>query len=510
MLRPARTLSVRLAWPPHPMSATSRSVPLDYASVDALRRTHPAWRLLAADHAPLIVSFLHASFLAPNVRSLPEQELVAKLDDHLYHLRERYGRDEFPRTAAQYLEAWAADAHGWLRRYYEADRDEPWFDLTPATEKAIAWLANLEQRTFVGTESRLVMVFELLRQIAEGTERDAQVRIAELEARRAELDDELARLRAGRVDVMGDAHVRDRFQQVVATARDLLHDFREVDANFRALDREVRERIATWEHGKGDLLEQVFGRSDAIADSDQGRSFRAFWDLLMDPARQEQLTALLERVLALEPVRALSPDRRMLRIHYDWLEAGEIAQRTIARLSSQLRRFLDDRVWLENRRIMGILRGVEQHALALRAAPPEGTFMELDEPAPELALPMERPLFAPPYKARFDRRVVVEGEGDVPADALFDQFHVDRSRLLANVRRALQTRAQVSLGELLAESPLQQGLAELVTYLTLAAGDRAAMIDDSSPQTVVWDDPLRGARRATVPRVVFTRAGWQS
>lgn len=483
-------------------------MPLDYASVDALRRTHPAWRLLAADHAPLIVSFLHASFLAPNVRSLSEPDLVAKLDDHLYQLRERYGQGEFPRSAAQYLESWAGDAHGWLRRYYEGDRDEPSFDLTPATEKAIAWLASLEQRTFVGTESRLVMVFELLRQIAEGTERDPQVRIAELEARRAELDDELARLRAGQVAVMDDAHVKDRFQQVVATARELLHDFREVDANFRALDREVRERIATWEHGKGELLEQVFGRHDAIADSDQGRSFRAFWDLLMDPSRQEQLTSLLERVLALEPVRALSPDRRMLRIHYDWLEAGEIAQRTIARLSAQLRRFLDDRVWLENRRIMGILREVEQHALAVRAAPPtDAAFMELDEPAPEVSLPMERPLFAPPYKARFDRRVVVEGEADVPADALFEQFHVDRGRLLATVRRALQTRPQVSLAELLAESPLQQGLAELVTWVTLATEDRAALIDDTRPQTVVWDDAERGPRRATLPRIVFTRAG---
>ncbi len=485
--------------------ASSHAVPLDYAAVDALRRTHPAWRLLAADHAPLIVSFFHASFLATNVRSLPEQQMLAKLDDHLYQLRERYGHDEFPRSAAQYLDAWASDAHGWLRRYYAEDRDEPWFDLTPATEKAIAWLAGLERRAFVGTESRLVMVFELLRQIAEGTERDADVRIAELESRRAAIDEEIAQLRAGHVAVMDDAHVKDRFQQVVATARELLHDFREVDANFRALDREVRERIATWEHGKGELLAQVFGRHDAIAESDQGRSFRAFWDLLMDPARQEQLTSLLERVLGLEPVRALSPDRRMLRIHYDWLEAGEAAQRTVALLSGQLRRFLDDRAWLENRRIMGILREIEQHALGLRTAPPDGPFMELDEPAPELSLPMERPLFAPPYKARFESHVVAEGEADVPADALFEQFHVDRGRLLANVRRALQTRAQVSLADLLAESPLEQGLAELVAYLSLAADDRAALIDDSMPQTVSWDDAVLGTRRARVPRVVFTR-----
>jgi hypothetical protein len=482
-------------------------VPLDYASVEALRRSHPAWRLLAAEHAPLIVSFLHASFLVPNVRSLPEQELVAKLDDHLFHLRERYGHKEFPRTAAQYLETWSTDTHAWLRRYYAADRDEPWFDLTPATEKAIAWLQSLEARQFVGTESRLMMVFELLRQIAEGTELDVQARLAELEKRRAAIDEEIRRVRDGHVAVMDDAQVKDRFQQVVSTARGLLSDFREVDANFRALDREVREQIATWEHGKGELLEQIFGRRDAIADSDQGRSFRAFWDLLMDPARQEHLTTLLERVLEIAPVRALAPDRRLTRIHYDWLEAGEVAQRTVARLSEQLRRFLDDKAWLENRRIMGILRDIEQHALALRGAPPEGAFMELDDSAPTLSLPMERPLFSPPYKPRLEDRVVIEGEGDVAADALFEQFRVDKPRLLSNIRRALQGRAQVSLGELLEESPLEQGVAELVTYLTIAAEDQAALIDDASPQSVVWSDAVRGVRRASIPRVVFTRGG---
>jgi hypothetical protein len=30
------------------------------------------------------------------------------------------------------------------------------------------------------------------------------------------------------------------------------------------------------------------------------------------------------------------------RVHYDWLEAGEHTQRTVALLSQELRRFLDD------------------------------------------------------------------------------------------------------------------------------------------------------------------------
>jgi hypothetical protein len=185
----------------------------------------------------------------------------------------------------------------------------------------------------VGTESRLRMVFELLQQMIEGTETKPEVRIAELEKKRAVLEEEIQKLRDGHLDVLDDARVKNRFQQVAATARELLADFREVDANFSALDREVREKITTWEGGKGLQLQQNFGARDQISDSDQGRSFRAFWDLLMSPSLQEELTTSLARVFELPAVRQLIPDRRLLRSHYDWLEAGEVTQRKVARLS---------------------------------------------------------------------------------------------------------------------------------------------------------------------------------
>jgi hypothetical protein len=292
---------------------------------------------------------------------------------------------------------------------------------------------------------------------------------------------------------------------MAATARGLLSDFREVEQNFRELDRAVRERIATWEGAKGALLAEIFGERDAISDSDQGKSFRAFWDLMMSPSRQEELTTLLEKVFALPPVQELEPDRRLLRIHYDWLEAGESAQRTIARVSAQLRRYLDDQVWLENRRIMRLIRGVEHHALALRANPPTGAVMEIDEALVDVELPMERPLFSPPFKAKIANAEILPGEDDVSADALFEQSHVDKARLLSHIRSALQTRQQVSLAEVVDAHPIEQGLAELVAYLSLAVDDDKALIDDSRNQTMSWVDPTRGPRTATMPLVVFTR-----
>lgn len=452
----------------------------------------------------MIASFLHRSFIAPNVRTISRRQLASQLDDHLFHLQETAGENLFPKAAISYLDDWASDDRGWLRKYYPQGQDEPHYDLTSQAEQALEWLKGIGQRSFIGTESRLMTVFGLLKQITEGTELSPRARIAELQKRKADIDAEIAKIREGHLELMEPTQVRERFLLMASTARELLSDFRALDQNFRLLDRSVREQIATWEGGKGELLEKIFGWRDLIADSDEGKSFRAFWDLLMSPSRQDELSKLLERVMALGPIRELEPDSRLRRIHYDWLEAGEVTQRTVARLSEQLRRYLDDQAWLENRRIMELIRKVEQNALALRGRIPEQGFIEIDEPAPDIGLPMERVLYTPPFKADIREISVDDSEVAIVTDALFEQIHVDQGRLMANIRRALQLRRQVSLASLIAESPIEQGLAEIATYLKLATQDVAAVIDDDRTESIEWTDNDGYRRQATLPLVIFT------
>ncbi|CAN7622713.1 DUF3375 domain-containing protein [Pseudoduganella sp. LjRoot289] len=482
---------------------------LDFATLDALRVHHPAWRLLRSDHAPLVASFLHRVFIAPNTRVMAAADLAEALNDELYALRERLGQDSFPKAPLEYLNDWAATDKGWLRKFYRQGSDEAQFDLTPATEKAIAWLATLSARSFVGTESRLLTLFDLLKQMSEGSETDPALRVAELSRRRDEIDIEIAQVMGGDVPLLDDTALKERFQQFTQIARELLTDFREVEHNFRLLDRRVRERIALWDGAKGALLEQIMGERDAIADSDQGRSFRAFWDFLMSSRRQDELSVLLERVLALPPVAELKPDPRTRRVHYDWLEAGEHTQRTVAQLSQQLRRFLDDQAWLENRRIMEILHGIESKALALREAPPQGTLMEIAEPAAAIELPMERPLHTPAIKPVIANIELEAGEADVDAAALYAQIVIDKAQLARNVRHALQEQAQVTLRELAERYPLQHGLAELVTYLQLASESFKTVVDEDTSERITWESVDAGGkamvRRARVPRVIFVR-----
>ena len=491
---------------------------MDHATLASLRDNHPAWRLLASQHAPLVAGFLYRVFVVPNVRVMPEADLVEALEDELFVLREQLGTAAYPKGAAAYLTDWAAPDKGWLRKFYRSGTDDAQFDLTPSTEKAIAWLVSLTERPFVGTESRLLTLFALLEQISAGTEADPVRRLEDLRRKRDEIDAEIADVLNGDVALLDDTSIKDRFLQFQQLARELLGDFRQVEYNFRQLDRKVREKIALWDGSKGALLDEIMGERDAIGDSDQGRSFRAFWDFLMSSRRQEELSERLDQVLGLPAVMALQPEPRIRRVHHDWLEAGEHTQRTVAQLSQQLRRFLDDRAFQENRRILELARDIEVAALTMRDTPPATGLMSIDDMAADLTLPLERPLFSPAVKLPISGLdLSVEGDDieDIDTSRLFGQVVVDKTRLRTALQRVLRQRSQASLHEVLEAEPLQYGLAELVGWLELAhAGARSldglrATVDENEQEVIAWSGrDSRGdsvQRRARVPRVIFTR-----
>lgn len=476
---------------------------MDHDRIAALRTHSAAWRLLGADSAPLVLSVLGAAFVIDNARSLPETELMARLDDQLHVLNQDAAGPLYPRSARDYLDTWCDTEHGWLRKHYPDTSDEPHYDATSDLEKAYSWVVGLQARSFVGTESRLHTVIDLLRQMVHGASADPAGRIAALTERRAEIDAELARAAAGQDVLMDHTALADRYQHFTATARDLLADFREVEENFRGLDRASRERIAGWEGSKGDLLDHLLGDRNSIQSSDQGRSFQAFYEFLLSRSSQEELTQLLDK---LSELAQITVDRSVRHVHHGWMDAAERTQQTVRALSEQLRRFLDDKVWLEHRRVMDLLRSVERSALVLRGQSHPAVEMELDAMAPKINVAMVRPLYSPSMTASFADTQVVASTAVVDPTALFDQFHVDVAELAGRTRAALRRRDQVSLAHLLRDHPPQQGLAEILGYLGLDAVDFDVVSDDSAPHSAVPIVDAEGTNRVVqVPQVTFVR-----
>ena len=187
--------------------------------------------------------------------------------------------------------------------------------------------------------------------------------------------------------------------------------------------------------------------------------------------------------------------------------AAERTQATVRQLSEQLRRFLDDQVWFENRRVIDILRNIEARALQLRETRNIPVTMELAALSPAIRLPLERPLYAPVKKVRLSSDTVRDADEETDPAALFEQVYVDPEPLRGGVRQALRSQPQVGLTEMVARHPLKQGVAELVTYLSLKDEAFAIVYDEQHREQINWSDADGRERSATLPRVTYARRG---
>jgi hypothetical protein len=112
------------------------------------------------------------------------------------------------------------------------------------------------------------------------------------------------------------------------------------------------------------------------------------------------------------------------------------------------------------------------------------------------------------------------GDASLDLSALFLQTTVDERLLRSRIRDLFRTRSQVTLAEVVQAHPPEQGLAEVVAYLKIAAHDGAA-VDETVSETIVVPGTVRHEatmagqarsinerrpdRYVRVPRIIFMR-----
>lgn len=479
------------------------AVALRHDQLSEYRFKHPAWRLLRADNAPLVLGFLSQTFLEPNVRRMPGPTVIDALETYLQDLRHAQP-ESYPRTAETYLAEWSDPRVGFLRKTVPAGSEHSYYEPTAAVELAAGFCRDLGPRRFVGTASRLLTIRDLLRQITVGSDSDPGARIAALERQRVELDEQLAAIRAGVDTRLEPAAIRERYQQVLLTARALWGDLRAVEDSFRDLDRSVRTSATTWDGPRGAFLSEVFGSQQEISATDQGRSWAAFWEYLLSASAQHELGELLATVESLPVLRGWTGQVEQL-LRDDLFVAAEVTQRAVASLSSQLRRFLDNAVWAETRRINKLLRATL--AAASVAHDTSDTSLpggEIDGLRADFSLPLERPPHTsrPSAEINSDEEFSDDDETDLDVSELLELSYLDLSALRAAVADTLASRAGVaSLGQVIAEHPLDDGLAELVGYLQVGAEEDAQVTD--AREQVSWTNE-HGRRVVDMPLLLFT------
>ena len=292
-----------------------------------------------------------------------------------------------------------------------------------------------------------------------GADDDPERRLVELRRRRAELDEEIARAERGEVDRPGRGEPAGPLPAVLAHRPGATGRLPRGGGELPPARPEPPRTDRRLDGLQGRPARR--GRSvsrNSIAESDQGRSFQAFYDFLLSHQRQAELTDLLERLGQIdeigEPGRAadshpLRLDRRQRADAGD----GPAALRAAAALPRR------PGVAREPAGLRPAARHRVQGAAVSGTVPAARSTMEMDDTRVSVDLPTERPLYRGPTGHRH-RQHSAAGRGRTTSTRrpCVSQMYVDRDRPAppgAGTRWG--HRDQVGLREVVAGDPAGAG-----------------------------------------------------
>lgn len=470
------------------------------ASLRRLRESDAGLALLRADLFPVIAAVL-AEHLGGTTRVRPAVEFLELLADDLDVLRDA-GFD-LPRSAVEYLGEWVRQ--GLVVRRPGEGREET-VELSAQAQAAVRFASGLETHRSAVTSSRLANVSDMLTRLAQETDTDQSARLAALRRQRDALDAELAAVEAGHFTPLADEVALERLAEVLRLAAEVPGDFARVSDDLEQLNRGLRERIINHPGTRGDVLDEVFAGVDLIEDSDAGRTFRAFHDLVLDADRAATFDDAVAGVLDRPFTQALTPDEgRFLRGLLSTLQNESTQVRAVMTgFSRSLRRFVESHAYREHRRLADAIAVAASVALdAARVLRPfDASGYELDASSIPLGSIGSWTLHNP---ADVRTAEPVEARPSAPLDleALRRQVReseIDFEELRAAVVETVERLGPVTAGQVLADHPPTQGLASVVGLLLLghASGQR---LDGS--EALSWTTTAGSAKTVSAGRYLF-------
>ncbi len=227
---------------------------MDAPLFKSLVESNPTLELLRAQHAALILDFLWHAYRDSGEVVRSHSWLEQQLTDLLEASTSPDQKEAPAAKARRYLTEWCD--RQFLRNYMDDQQKETQYVLTSHTEKAFQIIDLLQERQFVGTESRFQDILSKLNEMVRYGQMDTPSRIQELEAQRAELDQQIQTLKTGNEGfLLEDYQISSRYRDVLRLIGELTGDFSEVEENFRALSpadlpATCPERAQQWQNFK--------------------------------------------------------------------------------------------------------------------------------------------------------------------------------------------------------------------------------------------------------------------
>ena len=482
------------------------------AKISNILNGSPSIELLRLRNREAIIIFLTDTF-SNQQGAISAENIHTKLADYL-EFRQIENDDDsevevfdtYETKAKKYIQHWTN--RGFLTNYQD-ESGEIYYELSSHSSKAIDWISSLHKEEYIGTESKFKNIFGLLKELVEFTNEDIDKRIQLLEDKKQEIEQQIQRLKSGEdVKVFEEFEIVPRFNQLNQSAKELLSDFKEVEENFKDITKSIYQKHAEGNLSKSDILEFTFEALDELKDSQQGKSFYAFWSFLLNPNLQsewENLTKELYNTLAHKGIPVNDFFLKGMKKHLH--SAGQKVYKANDKMAEKLSRIIRENESSKSQVTKNIIQDIKKLLLDINKAKkrPDISF-ELDADS-DIYMPFERKLtFEQSEEQTYNFQPKV-ADSDITdskhLNKLFAQSNIDKDLLRKRIKGVLKEKSQTTILEVIEHhGGIEKGLPELFGYIGIAKEFKHS-ISAEKTQSIVFD--TKQNKSIQIPKIIITK-----
>lgn len=388
---------------------------------------------------------------------------------------------------------------------YQNEEGEILYELSSHTTKVIDWVSTLKKEDYIGTESKFKTLFAQLKELVEYSSEDREKRLELLRQREAEIEHQIQRLEMGEeVEVYEDYQIEPRFNALNKLAKELLSDFKEVDDNFKEIIRQIYQRQTDNEQKK-DLLSYIFDAYAELKDSQQGKSFYAFWEFLLSAELQKEwddLTESLYKTLVDRKIDAKDLFLKEIKRHL--FDAGEKVAKTNDRMSEKLSLIIRQNGQSNIAATKQVINDIKKLLIdATKSKERSDATLQYEEI--EIKLPLERQLTFTPTKEVEYTDKPQESKLDMDdlerISKLYNPYRIDRKILRSRIDSVLQEVGQTTIAEVIEKNAgIDKGLSELFGYISVLK-EYKTFVSAERTQSILFAED----KQIEIPEIIITR-----
>lgn len=467
----------------------------------------PSVKLLKMRSAEFFLAFVTSVF--DEQMAIGEEKLQMLLENMLDNQREDITDEDINKEtlsesneAKRLIKEWTDKG---LFANYQNEDGEIIYELSSHTSKVIDWVTSLKKEEYIGTESKFKTLFSQLKDLVEFSNEDREKRLGLLRQKKEDIERQIESLEMGEeIEVYEDYQIEPRYNSLNKLAKELLSDFKEVDDNFKEIIKQIYKR-QTDNEGKKNILNYIFDAYAELKDSQQGKSFYAFWEFLLSSELQkewDELTDLLYKTLDKRNID--SKDKFLKEMKKHLFDAGEKVSKTNDRMSEKLSLIIRNNGNSDTQATKQVINDIKKMLLNT-AQNKERNNASLSYEVVELNLPLERQLNLTPKQEIEYKNVPTEASLGITElerlDKLYNNHQIDRKILCKRIDMILSGNTQTTLAEVIEQNNgIEKGLSELFGYIAILKEYKTVVSDDRKQEIAFSKD-----KTITIPEIIITK-----